>query len=123
MDTIRQDLRYGLRQLVKNPGFTAIAVVTLALGIGINTTMFSMVSAILLRVPPVHDPDHVAVVTGIDPAAGFQADASTVSVPNYLAWRDGNHVLSEMAAADEYRMVSLNAARESEEVRAAAVSA
>src|ERR1700722_16415946 len=90
MDTIVQDLRYGLRQLVKNPGFTTIAVVTLALGIGINATMFSMVSGILLRRPPGREPERVAVVSGVDPASGFQADNSTVSAPNYLTWRDGN---------------------------------
>ncbi|HYM76862.1 MAG TPA: ABC transporter permease [Candidatus Dormibacteraeota bacterium] len=123
MDTIVQDLRYGIRQLVKNPGFTTIAVVTLALGIGINATMFSMVSAILLRRPPGRDPDRVAVVAAINPAAGFQADISTVSAPNYLAWKEGNHVFSEMGAADEYRSASLTAQSESEVVPAAAVSA
>ncbi len=123
MDTLVQDVRYGVRQLRKNPGFTAIAVVTLALGIGINATMFSMVSAILLRRPPGPNPDRVAVVTTIDPAAGFQADNSTVSVPNYLSWRESNHVFSEMAASDEYRSASLTAQRESEALRSAAVSA
>jgi putative ABC transport system permease protein len=123
MDTIVQDLRYGLRQLVKNPGFTAIAVITLALGIGINATMFSLVSAILLRRPPGREPDRVAVVTGIDPGNGYQPDTATVSVPNYLAWREGNHVFSEMAAADEYRSASLTGQQESESLRLAAVSA
>src|SRR5580765_2103495 len=123
MDTIVQDLRYGVRQLVKNPGFTTVAVITLALGIGVNATMFSMVSAVLLRRPPGRDPDRVAVVTTINPAAGFQADNSTVSAANYIAWRAGNHAFSEMAAADEYRSASLTAQRESEVVPSAAVSA
>src|SRR5512141_1364610 len=112
MDTVFQDLRYGLRQLVKNPGFTAIAVVTLALGIAVNATMFSMVRAILLRRPPGVEPERVAVVTSIDPASGFQADASQVSVPNFIAWRDSNHVFSEVAAADVYRTASLTAEHE-----------
>lgn len=123
MDTILQDLRYGLRQLIKNPGFTAIAVVTLALGIAVNATMFSMVSAILLRRPPGVDPDRVAVVTSIDPASGFQADANQVSAPNFLAWRDSNHVFAELAAADVYRAASLTAEHESQAVSASAVSA
>ena len=123
MDTIVQDLRYGMRQLVKNPGFTAVAVVTLALGIGINATMFSLVSAILLRRPPGREPDRVAVVTGIDPGNGYQPDTAPVSIPNYLAWREGNHVFSEMAAADEYRSASLTGQQESESLRLAAVSA
>jgi len=123
MDTIVQDLRYGIRQLVKNPGFTTIAVLTLALGIGVNATMFSMVSAILLRRPPGPDPDHVAVVTTVNPAAVFQPDNSTVSVPNYLTWKENNHVFSEMAAADEFRSASLTAQREPEAVPAAAASA
>lgn len=123
MDTLIQDLRYGVRQLVKNPGFAVIAVLTLALGIGMNATMFSMVSAIMLRRPPGQDPDRVAVVSGISPNPEFQSDNMQVSVPNYLAWRDSNHVFSEMAAADEFRSASLTAQKESEAVRAAAVSA
>ena len=73
-----------MRQLLKNPGFTAIAVTTLALGIGLNATMFSMVSAILLRKPPGREPVRIAVVSTINPAAGFQADNNPVSVPNFL---------------------------------------
>lgn len=122
MQTLLQDLRYALRQLHKNPGFTVIAVLTLALGIAVNATMFSLVSAFLLRRPPGPDPDHVAVVTTIDPAQGFQADATPVSVPNYLAWRDANHVFAEVAAANEYRTVSLTVQRQSEAIHSAAVS-
>lgn len=123
MDTLIQDLRYGVRQLTKNPGFTAISVITLALGIAINATMFSMVSAVLLRRPPGRDPDRIAVVTGINPASGFQADNSALSVPNYLAWRAANHVFSDTAAADEYSTASLTEKQQSEAVAAAAVSA
>jgi hypothetical protein len=120
---IVQDLRYGVRQLVKNPGFTAIAVLTLALGIGINASMFSMVSGIILRRPPGYQPDRIGVVAGIDPAPGFQADNSTISIPNYLAWRGANSVFQEMAAAEEFHTASLNSQGESESVRSAAVTA
>jgi putative ABC transport system permease protein len=123
MHTLTQDLRYGVRQLVKNPGFTAIAVITLALGIGINSTMFSMVSAILLRRPPGRQPDRIAVVSGIDPGNGYQPDTATVSIPNYLAWRDANHVFSQLAAADEYHTASWTGEHESESLRSAVVSA
>jgi putative ABC transport system permease protein len=122
MDTIVQDLRYGVRQLLKNPGFTAVAVVTLALGIGINATMFSMVSAFLLRRPPGREPDRVAVVSGIDPGNGYRPDSATVSIPNYLAWREANHVFSELAAADEYHTASLTGPELSESLHSAAVS-
>ena len=114
METFVQDLRYGLRQLRKNPGFTAIAVLTLALGIAVNATMFSLVSAFLLRRPPGREPERVAVVSSVDPAQGFQADATPVSAPNYLAWREANHVFADMAAADEYRTVSLSSQSQSE---------
>jgi putative ABC transport system permease protein len=122
METIAQDLRYGVRQLRKNPGFTAIAVLTLALGIAVNATMFSLVSAFLLRRPPGREPERVAVVTSVDPAQGFEADANPVSVPDYLAWRDANHVFADMAAADESRTVSLTSQRQSQALPSAAVS-
>ena len=123
MHTAIQDLRYGLRQLVKNPGFTATAVITLALGIGINVTMFSMVSSVLLRRTPGSNPERVAVVSGIDPGNGYQPDTATLSIPNYLAWREANHAISEMAAADEFHSASLTGQHESESLRSAAVSA
>jgi len=86
------DLRYGLRMLRKDTGFTAVAVLTLALGIAVNATMFSLVSGFLLARPPGREPERVAVVTSVNPAGGFLPDASAVSAPNYLAWRQANHV-------------------------------
>jgi predicted permease len=107
LDILFQDLRYSVRGLHKNPGFTTAAVLTLALGIAVNATMFSLVSAFLLRRPAGREPERVAVVTSVNPAPGFHPDANPVSVPNYLAWREANHVFADMAAADEYRTVSV----------------
>src|SRR4030088_3033225 len=108
METLRSDLRLAIRMLLKKPGFPAAAVITLALGIAVNATMFSMVSAFLLRRPPGREPERVAVVSSVNPAPGFQADANPVSPPNYFAWREANHVFAETAAADEYRTLSLS---------------
>ena len=108
-DGLTQDFQYAVRALRKNPGFTAIAVLTLALGIAVNATMFSLVSAFLLRRPPGREPSRVVAISGINPAQSFQSDLNGVSAPNYLAWRGANHVFEEIAAADEYRTVSFTA--------------
>jgi putative ABC transport system permease protein len=92
MHTLWQDLRYALRMLGKNPGFTAIAVFTLALGISVNSTMFTMVSTYLMRRLPAHDPDRVLVVSSVSPTAVFQADTFPLSPPEFLAWRDANQL-------------------------------
>jgi putative ABC transport system permease protein len=123
MHTIWQDLRYASRVLGKNPGFTAIAVLTLALGISMNATMFAMVSGYVLRRPPAQDADHVLVVSSVNPGAVFMPDAYPVSAPNYIAWRNANSVFSEVAAADHYRNGSLTIHGQAEALRSAAVSA
>ena len=91
-----QDVRYGLRMLAKNPGFTAVAVIALALGIGANTAIFSVVNTVLLRPLPYKNPEQLVMVWEENSKQGFPHD--TPSAANYIDWRDQNHVFASMAA-------------------------
>ena len=91
MDTLLKDLSFGLRSLLKRPGFTAIAVLTLALGIGANTAIFSVVNATLMRPLPVVDPDRLVFVFNGPPGSVF-------SYPDYAAMRDHNNVFDGLIA-------------------------
>jgi putative ABC transport system permease protein len=95
LETLMQDLRYGARMLLKNPGFTAIAVLTLALGIGANTAIFSVVNSLLLTPPHYKQPDRLVMVWEQRPSGNwFQG---TVSPANYFQWQDHNTVFEQMA--------------------------
>jgi predicted permease len=98
-----QDLRYGLRVLLKNPGFTAIAILTLALGIGANTALFSVVNAVLLNPLPFANPDELVAVYSSAPTS----DQNSISYPNFLDWQKENHSFASLAAfrADDFNMV------------------
>ncbi|HWT02783.1 MAG TPA: ABC transporter permease [Pyrinomonadaceae bacterium] len=91
-----QDLRYSLRTLVKNPGFTAVAVIALALGIGANSAIFSVVNTVLLRPLPYKDPDRLVMVWEDDTKGGYPRD--TPAAANYVDWRAQNQVFEGMAA-------------------------
>lgn len=101
METLLQDFRFGLRMLRKSPGFTAVAILTLALGIGASTTVLSVVSSLILRKPPVRDPDGLLTITSKNPAGVFvfAADRSHVSVADYLDWRSQATDFSSIASA------------------------
>ena len=108
LESIFADVRFAIRQLFKSPGFTVTAVLTLALGIAVNATMFSMVSAFLLPRLPGRDPQKMVVVSAVNPDGGMPPDTAPVSVPNYLAWRDDARVFASLAAADANRLGSLS---------------
>ncbi|MGA7313868.1 MAG: ABC transporter permease [Silvibacterium sp.] len=122
IESIWADVSFALRQLIKSPVFTLTAVVTLSLGIAVNATMFSMVSAFLMPRLPGRDPGSMVVISGVNPNRGFLPDANAVSAPNYLAWRGDNKVFAEMAAADEFRTASLAGRGQPEAIQYAAVS-
>src|SRR5262249_9993978 len=90
------DLRYALRILHKNPGFTTVVVLTLALGIGANSAMFSVVNAILIRPLPFIAADRLLWITEFYP----HSKASFVLVPDFVGWRQRNRSFEEMAAYD-----------------------
>ncbi len=94
-----QDLRYGLRMLAKNPGFTTIAVIALALGIGANSAIFSVVNTVLLRPLPYKSPERLVMVW--EEAAHLGFPKNTPSPANFLDWRSQNTVFEAMAAMVE----------------------
>lgn len=96
MQTLIADLRYGLRLLRQSPGFTAIAICALALGIGANTAIFSTVDSVLLRALPYNDPDRLVLVWEEVSFASFPKN--TPAPGNYVEWKNRNHVFTDMAA-------------------------
>src|SRR3989440_2383328 len=94
-----QDLRYGLRSLLKNPSFTIIAVIALALGIGANSAIFSVVNAVLLRPLPFKNPEQLVMVW--ENAAHLGFPKNTPSPPNFIDWQRQNTVFTGMAAMSE----------------------
>jgi predicted permease len=97
MDTLFQDLRYGARMLRRNPGFAAVAVLTLAIGIGANIVIFSVVNGILLK--PLPFPDSQRVVTIWETFANRNITRGTASAAEFLDWRDMNHVFQELSGS------------------------
>ncbi|PYV23021.1 MAG: ABC transporter permease, partial [Acidobacteria bacterium] len=120
MAVLWQDLRYGLRMLAQSPGFTAVAVVTLALGIGANTAMFSMVHAVLMRPLPFKDPGRLYTLWERNLKMGYEQNSPAAA--NFADWRDRNKVFERMAAFDASRTFNLAGSGNPERVDGAAVS-
>ena len=97
MSTVLLDLRYGIRMLARTPAFTVVAILSLALGIGANATVFSLMDAVMLRSLPVHNPDEIVLVATGEPGEPPHTD---FSYPHYTALRDNNQSLSLIAYAE-----------------------
>src|SRR3989442_109127 len=108
------DLKFAFRQLLKNPGFTAVAVLTLALGIGANTAIFSVIERVLLRPLPYRDPDQLVMIRG--------AESVSISPPNFFDYKAQNHVFEQMATFNAGSR-TLTEAAEPERIRTGLVTA
>ena len=120
METIIKDIRYAIRGLLQRPGFTAIALITLALGIGANTAIFSVVNAVLLRPLPFRDPEQLVIVWEDAAFAGFPRN--TPAPANYADWKTQNQSFVDMAATAE-KSFNITGDGEPERVTAHAVTA
>ncbi|MFZ0579586.1 MAG: ABC transporter permease [Candidatus Acidiferrales bacterium] len=118
MESLIQDLKYAVRMLVKSPGFTAIAILTLALGIGANSALFSVVNGVLLRPLPYAQPDRLVVLS--EKTANFES--SSISYPNFLDWQRSNSAFASIAAyrSDDFNITGRG---EAERVRVGMISA
>ncbi|MGA8149731.1 MAG: ABC transporter permease [Terriglobales bacterium] len=117
MNTLVDDLRYGLRMLRKSPGFTLVAVLTLALGIGANTALFSVVNGVLLNPLPFPEPNQLIALQESKP----NFEHGSISYPNFLDWERLNHSFSSIAIFRDYAF-SLTGMGEAEQVNAEFIS-
>jgi putative ABC transport system permease protein len=118
MTTLLKNLRYGMRALLKQPGFTITALLTLALGIGANTAIFSVLDAVLLKPLPFEEPDHLVMVWEKPP----RYTRNSVSAANFLDWKNQNKVFSQIAARSG-RSFNLSGLDQPEKIPGALVSA
>jgi putative ABC transport system permease protein len=100
LETCWQNLRFGLRMLRKNPGFASVAVLTLALRIGVNTAIFSALNATILRPLPYKNPKQLVMVWGIEPRGCCRHGGMVFSPPNFLDVKDQNRVFENMGTFD-----------------------
>ena len=122
MNRLVQDLTYGMRTLRARPTFAVLAVLMLALGIGANTAIFSVVNAVLLRPLPFRDSDRLVRVWHTPPAKSFPGiDKFSVSAANYIDWKRDNHVFEDMAIYS-YRGFTLTGVAQPQQVDASSVS-
>ena len=119
MQTLRQDLRYGVRMLTKNPGFTVVAVLALTLGIGANTAIFSVVNSVLLRPLPYSEPGRLVQLWEVD--ARKKTSEMPASYPNFADWRDQKNAFEEVAAYSDWTF-NLTGTGEPERIRSAIIS-
>jgi putative ABC transport system permease protein len=103
MDTLLQDIRYGTRMLLKNPGFTVVAIFSLALGIGANTAVFSVINSVLLKALPYHEPQSIVLVWGEDKAGGSSREQ--VSATDVADWRARNHIFEDISTYSDFRPI------------------
>ena len=99
LESFWQDIRFALRMMRKNPGFTAIAIITLALGIGANTAIFSVVNTVLLQPMPYKQADRLVMIWGENKARGYDLDL--VSYLDYVDWKSQNRVFERMGASTD----------------------
>jgi putative ABC transport system permease protein len=120
MHTILQDIRYGARMLLKRPGLTLIAVITLALGIGANTAIFSAVDALLLRQLPFPDPERLVMIWENDTLEGNSRNS--VAPANFVDWRKQNEVCSQIGVFSQPSGLNLTGGQEPERITGIFVS-
>ncbi|HBB94001.1 MAG TPA: hypothetical protein DC054_01305 [Blastocatellia bacterium] len=120
METFFKDLRYGIRSLLKQPAFTLVAVSTLALAIGGNSAMFTVVNAVLLRPLQYPEASRIVVLEGINPPRGITQ--SNMSIPDFANWQNQNQVFEQMAGFIAGGVL-LNNGDETERVHGTAVTA